>query len=102
MEAFGVTNTPQFFFTNGNGTQAGVTLGSSSFGQITQATGVANWNSRKANVLTFSVRVQLQEWLAQFPASRGNHSLTKTLPAARLNVRTAAGGCTCALRKLIS
>jgi hypothetical protein len=39
MEAFGVTNTPQFFFTNGNGTQAGVTLGSSSFGQITQATG---------------------------------------------------------------
>jgi hypothetical protein len=39
LEAFGVTNTPQFFFTNGNGTQAGVTLGSSSFGQITQATG---------------------------------------------------------------
>jgi hypothetical protein len=39
LEAFGVTNTPQFFFTTGNGTQAGVTLGSSSFGQITQATG---------------------------------------------------------------
>jgi hypothetical protein len=39
LEAFGVTNTPQFFFTNGNGTQAGVTLNSSSFGQITQATG---------------------------------------------------------------
>jgi hypothetical protein len=39
LEAFGLTNTAQFFFTNGNGTQAGVTLGSSSFGQITQATG---------------------------------------------------------------
>ncbi len=39
LEAFGATNTPQFFFTNGNGTQAGVTLGSSSFGHITQATG---------------------------------------------------------------
>ena len=39
LEAFGVTNTPQFFFGTGNGTVAGVTLGSSSFGQITSATG---------------------------------------------------------------
>jgi hypothetical protein len=39
LEVFGVTNTPQFFFTTGNGTAAGVTLGSSSFGQITNATG---------------------------------------------------------------
>jgi Carboxypeptidase regulatory-like domain len=39
LEAFGVTNTPQFFFTTGNGTAAGVTLGSSSFGDITNATG---------------------------------------------------------------
>jgi hypothetical protein len=39
MEAFGATNTPQFFFGSGNGTVAGVTLNSSSFGQITQATG---------------------------------------------------------------
>jgi len=39
LEAFGVTNTPQFFFGTGNGTVAGVTLGSSSFGQITNATG---------------------------------------------------------------
>jgi len=39
LEAFGVTNTPQFFFTSGNGTVAGLTLGSSSFGDITSATG---------------------------------------------------------------
>jgi len=39
LEAFGVTNTPQFFFTSGNGSAAGVTLGSSSFGDITSATG---------------------------------------------------------------
>jgi hypothetical protein len=39
LEAFGVTNTPQFFFGSGNGTVAGVTLGSSSFGQITNASG---------------------------------------------------------------
>ena len=39
LEAFGATNTPQFFFGSGNGTVAGVTLGSSSFGQITNATG---------------------------------------------------------------
>jgi hypothetical protein len=39
LEAFGATNTPQFFFGFGNGTVAGVTLGSSSFGQITSATG---------------------------------------------------------------
>jgi carboxypeptidase family protein len=39
LEAFGATNTPQFFFTSGNGTVAGLTLGSSSFGQITNATG---------------------------------------------------------------
>src|SRR5207302_842717 len=40
LEAFGVTNTPQFYFNNTNGTPAGglaagTTLGSSSFGQIT-------------------------------------------------------------------
>jgi hypothetical protein len=44
LEAFGVTNTPQFFFNNTNGTPAGgtaagTTLGSSSFGHITSATG---------------------------------------------------------------
>ena len=39
LEAFGVTNTPQFFFTTGNGSAAGLTLGSSSFGDITSATG---------------------------------------------------------------
>jgi hypothetical protein len=39
LEAFGVTNTPQFFFTSGNGTVAGLTLNSSSFGHITSATG---------------------------------------------------------------
>jgi Carboxypeptidase regulatory-like domain len=39
LEAFGATNTPQFFFGTGNGTVAGVTLGSSSFGHITSATG---------------------------------------------------------------
>jgi hypothetical protein len=39
LEAFGATNTPQFFFTSGNGTAAGLTLGSSSFGDITSATG---------------------------------------------------------------
>jgi hypothetical protein len=39
LEAFGVTNTPQFFFTTGNGTAGGVTLGSTSFGHVTQATG---------------------------------------------------------------
>jgi hypothetical protein len=39
LEAFGVTNTPQFFFTSNGGTAAGTTLGSSSFGQITSATG---------------------------------------------------------------
>ena len=39
LEAFGATNTPQFYFGTGNGTVAGVTLGSSSFGQITTATG---------------------------------------------------------------
>jgi hypothetical protein len=39
LEAFSATNTPQFFFGSGNGTVAGVTLGSSSFGQITNATG---------------------------------------------------------------
>ena len=32
LEAFGATNMPQFFFGSGNGTVAGVTLGSSSFG----------------------------------------------------------------------
>lgn len=39
LEAFGVTNTPQFFFTSNGGTAAGTTLGSSSFGHITSATG---------------------------------------------------------------
>ena len=44
LEAFGATNTPQFFFNNTNGTPAGgtaagTTLGSTSFGQITSASG---------------------------------------------------------------
>ena len=39
LEAFGVTNTPQFFFASNGGTANGTTLGNSSFGQITSATG---------------------------------------------------------------
>jgi hypothetical protein len=39
LEAFGVTNTPQFFFASNGGSAAGTTLGSSSFGQITSASG---------------------------------------------------------------
>ncbi len=39
LEAFGATNTPQFFFTTGNGSAAGLTQGSTSFGDITNATG---------------------------------------------------------------
>jgi hypothetical protein len=39
LEAFGVTNTPQFFFASNGGTANGTTLGNSSFGQITNATG---------------------------------------------------------------
>lgn len=39
LEAFGVTNTPQFFFTTNGGTAAGTTLGSSSFGHVTGASG---------------------------------------------------------------
>jgi hypothetical protein len=39
LEAFGVTNTPQFFFASNGGSAAGTTLGSTSFGQITSATG---------------------------------------------------------------
>ena len=39
LEAFGVTNTPQFFFASNGGNSAGITLGSSSFGQISNATG---------------------------------------------------------------
>jgi hypothetical protein len=39
LEAFGVTNTPQFFFASNGGTAGGTTLGSTSFGQITSATG---------------------------------------------------------------
>jgi hypothetical protein len=44
LEAFGATNTPQFFFNNTGGTPsggaaAGTTLGSTSFGQITSASG---------------------------------------------------------------
>jgi hypothetical protein len=39
LEAFGATNTPQFFFASNGGSAAGLTLGSSSFGDITSATG---------------------------------------------------------------
>jgi hypothetical protein len=39
LEAFGVTNTPQFFFAANGGTAAGTTRNSASFGQITNATG---------------------------------------------------------------
>ena len=44
LEAFGATNTPQFFFNNTNGTPAGgtaagTTLASSSFGDVTSASG---------------------------------------------------------------
>ena len=44
LEAFGVTNTPQFFFNNTNGTPVGGTAGgttfkSSTWGTITSATG---------------------------------------------------------------
>jgi carboxypeptidase family protein/TonB-dependent receptor-like protein len=44
LEAFGATNTPQFFFNNTNGTPAGgtaagTTLGSTSFGHLTSASG---------------------------------------------------------------
>jgi len=39
LEAFGVTNTPQFFFASNGGTANGTTRSSSSFGQITNATG---------------------------------------------------------------
>src|SRR4029077_13744876 len=39
LEAFGVTNTPQFFFASNGGAAGGTTLGSSSFGTITSATG---------------------------------------------------------------
>ncbi|MBV9180322.1 MAG: TonB-dependent receptor [Acidobacteria bacterium] len=44
LDAFGVTNTPQFFFNNTNGTPSGgsasgTTFGSSSFGTITNAVG---------------------------------------------------------------
>jgi hypothetical protein len=39
LEAFGATNTPQFFFTTNGGTASGTTLGSSSFGDVTNATG---------------------------------------------------------------
>jgi hypothetical protein len=39
LEAFGVTNTPQFFFAANGGGASGLTLGSSSFGQITSASG---------------------------------------------------------------
>jgi Carboxypeptidase regulatory-like domain len=44
LEAFGATNTPQFFFNNTNGTPAGgtaggTTLGSASFGHVTSASG---------------------------------------------------------------
>src|SRR4029077_3156211 len=39
LEAFGVTNTPQFFFASNGGGASGLTLGSSSFGDITSAAG---------------------------------------------------------------
>lgn len=39
LEAFGVTNTPQFFFAGNGGAASGTTLGSSSFGHVTNASG---------------------------------------------------------------
>src|SRR5215469_3540789 len=39
LEAFGATNTPQFFFASNGGSANGTTFGSSSFGDITNATG---------------------------------------------------------------
>jgi Carboxypeptidase regulatory-like domain len=39
LEAFGATNTPQFFFTSNGGSAGGTTFGSSTFGQITSAGG---------------------------------------------------------------
>jgi hypothetical protein len=39
LEAFGVTNTPQFFFASNGGSASGTTLGNTSFGQVTNATG---------------------------------------------------------------
>jgi outer membrane receptor protein involved in Fe transport len=39
LEAFGVTNTPQFFFASNGGSATGLTRNSTSFGQITNATG---------------------------------------------------------------
>jgi hypothetical protein len=39
LEAFGVTNTPQFFFASNGGSATGLTRNSASFGQITNATG---------------------------------------------------------------
>jgi Carboxypeptidase regulatory-like domain len=39
LEAFGATNTPQFFFAPNGGSATGTTLGSNSFGHITNATG---------------------------------------------------------------
>jgi carboxypeptidase family protein len=39
LEAFGATNTPQFFFASNGGSASGTTLGSNSFGQITNASG---------------------------------------------------------------
>ena len=39
LEVFGATNTPQFFFAGNGGSASGTTLGSSSFGHITSASG---------------------------------------------------------------
>lgn len=39
LEAFGATNTPQFFFASNGGTANGTTFGSSTFGDITSAAG---------------------------------------------------------------
>jgi hypothetical protein len=39
LEAFGATNTPQFFFASNGGSASGTTLGSTSFGHITNASG---------------------------------------------------------------
>jgi len=48
LDGFGVTNTPQSFSPPAMARRPAVTLGSSSFGQITQATGGRNWNSARS------------------------------------------------------
>jgi hypothetical protein len=39
LEAFGATNTPQFFFASNGGSSNGTTFGSNSFGHVTSASG---------------------------------------------------------------